>query len=1411
MMICLRRAVVPQVVVALLCLLTHPLLAVVSADTRLAAPREVRVDLGATWNATSLVHEAAEWLGDDVDNPGKFFAFAEAMMPGLAHSSNTQDGYDAKECWTRLSAAIDTLVDGQLRLVAKVALASRQYSPRLETFRQLSASSDPGEGTCCWAVVNGETVVVDPTQVGAVLRKAKESGRQGAERMLDIDHIWRPSSDTESSARPAAAGGPHAPVIVMYGPMDSSCSAAMHEAILGSLAPGDDVTYMWRPIPFRSGACKDESSCSRLGAGGPLVVPGYGVELALKSTEYNAQDDRSEDTRGESNSDEQLASNPKKLEIRMSSFDDIGKHVLEKVAASDDGLNVLERITGDFPSMVDAISEVPVSESTKESVEMLASRVAPEAKLLLINGVAMNSQDLSWHGILEKIRVESEFMETLHTLGISREMVPTLVAKRVTKGGDAGDYRIGYRPTEEVLWLSDVEKDPVFESLSSDLSDFLEVDFMGQRQPVRRNLFTAIMLIDPSTRAGTSAIATASGLLRQGFPAKIGVVPVGSRNKVLTAAFVATAIESGPRVAADLFAGAAARVPRDAWKDEASYAAAMEESLRANPRFIVPSMSDVDDIGEEGAPEPLKATMALLERASVVVKRLGVDLGKKQGRATEDDQDDVDKDENMESEVIHGALLMNGAVHTVTSPSMWQSIFVSAWQSEGETIAGLVEDGLIVNESSDILGDILNALGSVPRLNPRILKGRTGLGIDATVEHSYADLHIRDFGALLDILGGNDVDYMYGVDQKEDSSHPVPVTHIVFVNSTEDALVQEARRATELGLLKSSRIGVSMLDSPLARFLSIGDQTGVLTNGRFLRQRFDGDVDANDFILLERMASKEMSADDSLLDAVTKSLSDRSDLSASSPDSSVNFGRKASDLAAVLSTVMTKYGAEGQVQPEAIKLMDDVRAPSKILKRSKFAFPTAPLQVKALFAPLSPAGQQLAPILAFLHESFHADVEVILNVQDEYSDLPLKSYYRYVTPKVPYAANTTGAEGVDWDGELFRPRAVVPSLPLRDILTLGMDVPESWLVSVVKSKHDLDNIQLDTIEETDVVASFRLDSVLFTGMALDIQRMNHPRGVQLELSSLSSGVNRGGEIVTDTLVMSNLGYFQLKANPGLWQLRLAEGASREIYRIKDIRQGEHSYGDGQAGVPVASFAGQHVFLLLERNKGQAGRSVLDGEGGRDQPSAPSSSVTKGDQTNQSDDTIHVFTVASGHMYERLQKIMILSAVKRSSRKLKFWFISNSISNQHREFIPIMAKQYGFEYEFITFKWPTWLHKQTDKQRIIWAYKILFLDVMFPLGLKKVIFCDSDQVIRADLAELWDLDLGGKPYGYVPMCGGNGEDDMDRYRFWKTGYWHEHLRGLPYHISALYVVDLQRFRAMAAGDQLRVVYDNLAKV
>ena len=53
------------------------------------------------------------------------------------------------------------------------------------------------------------------------------------------------------------------------------------------------------------------------------------------------------------------------------------------------------------------------------------------------------------------------------------------------------------------------------------------------------------------------------------------------------------------------------------------------------------------------------------------------------------------------------------------------------------------------------------------------------------------------------------------------------------------------------------------------------------------------------------------------------------------------------------------------------------------------------------------------------------------------------------------------------------------------------------------------------------------------------------------------------------------------------------------------------------------------------------------------------------------------------------------------------------------------------------------------------------------------------------------DVQGAPYAYTPFCDNNKE--MEGFRFWKQCFWKDHLRGKPYHISALYVVDLARFR------------------
>ena len=89
--------------------------------------------------------------------------------------------------------------------------------------------------------------------------------------------------------------------------------------------------------------------------------------------------------------------------------------------------------------------------------------------------------------------------------------------------------------------------------------------------------------------------------------------------------------------------------------------------------------------------------------------------------------------------------------------------------------------------------------------------------------------------------------------------------------------------------------------------------------------------------------------------------------------------------------------------------------------------------------------------------------------------------------------------------------------------------------------------------------------------------------------------------------------------------------------------------------------------------------------------------------------------------------MMLSVLKHTTHPVKFWFLENYLSPTFKDFIPHMAEHYGFQYQLVQYGWPRWLHQQKEKQRLIWGYKILFLDVLFPLSVKHIIFVDADQV------------------------------------------------------------------------------------
>jgi UDP-glucose:glycoprotein glucosyltransferase len=187
-------------------------------------------------------------------------------------------------------------------------------------------------------------------------------------------------------------------------------------------------------------------------------------------------------------------------------------------------------------------------------------------------------------------------------------------------------------------------------------------------------------------------------------------------------------------------------------------------------------------------------------------------------------------------------------------------------------------------------------------------------------------------------------------------------------------------------------------------------------------------------------------------------------------------------------------------------------------------------------------------------------------------------------------------------------------------------------------------------------------------------------------------------------------------------------------------------------------------------------------------------------------TVNVFTIVSGATYERLALIMIFSVIKNTTAPVKFWLISNFVTSRFRDALEKLSSRLKFEFELFRFHWPRWLNPQWRKHRRVWAHKILFLDA-FPYSIKRLIYIDADQVMRGDVSQLAKIDLNGRVYGFVPFC--DSRKESIPLQFWKSGYWHDYLRGLPYHISALFVIDMPRFRTESVGERLRAQYQPLS--
>ncbi|OAD52233.1 UDP-glucose:glycoprotein glucosyltransferase [Eufriesea mexicana] len=1391
------------------------LLCVICFEADKRVNKYVTTLINAKWKETPLVLEAAEYLNDE--NPSYFWKFIDTFASYDLRNVTEKDNYDAV-----IEFAEKYLSPSEVALM-KLGLSLRIYSARVEMFTQMAENKNISAFDCYNVVDIGGIFTCSLEE----LEKLSSQDSWLNPDIYSVDHRYHVSQHPEK-------------IIILYGQVGTPKFSDFHNK-LKTLARTSGINYILRHY------LKDRTNKH-------VRLSGYGVELQMKSTEYKATDDSDiKDNAGKNSEtindsmeeihginfvilkahvslfifilfsittikfdyfrnlypDKQLELDKLQTHLLETSqeigalkvwqFQELSHQAAERIMNSptNEAINVLTDISQNFPIQAKSLIKTKVNSEMKKEMKLnqamfsASLNIQPTETALFINGLFFDLEAVDVLSLLESLRSELRVMESLR---FNNKEISTLLTLDLSTNTDKQEFAMDIRDSA-IIWVNDIEHDAAYARWSSSLTELLRPTFPGMIRNIRKNLYNLVLIIDPLSGESIPLITLAQSLYLHSAPLRVGFVFVTNYDTAVTGLTDASVAINN---AYHYFA-------------ESKGSEHALQFLIDLGNYVGSEKMDVEDI---------KKAIKLQDSSANINYILGEESEYDVGRHLASDFVKRSGFKKFPQALLNGVPLSSDQLNS----NSFEEAVLSTIMSQTPALQKAVYRGEITEED-DVVDYIMNQPNVMPRLNERILKPEkhTWLNLIGTIpnDEDYNKWSPQDFSTwLMSILRyiyvprRTNIHHLYTfwvvTDLNDSAGRQLLCEALEYIESNADVRItvivnphvdtNDADNTIDINQIvlavlhsfpieKAMRLIRNIIKEDIANVSDKIDMTGfteediteqskillsmhrryvktvlnlekgvraIVCNGRLIGPLDDGEeFTSEDFSLLERFS--QSTYDDKLFKKLIKGELLEND--------EYEKNEVTDDMIMKITSLLASH-PQTRNRFHVPFYGDDYR-------QVAIKIPTPnPNEVAfnliAIVDPVSRGAQKLGPILKTLQQSLNCNVKVFLNCLDKNSDMPLKSFYRFVfEPELKFSS----------DGRVNGAVAKFTKLPSSSLLTQYIHAPEN--------------------------CEFELEYLLLEGHCFEAVIGNPPRGLQITLGTEKH------PLMVDTIVMANLGYFQLKANPGEWILRLRQGRSAEIYDFTTISGQDVLQNGNDVKVLISSLRSHVLKVKVSKKPDKVGMDLLSED---DKSSGLWNSIsrtfTTADDSDDQDEKLNIFSLASGHLYERFLKIMMLSVIKHTKSPVKFWFLKNYLSPTLKDFLPYMAKEYGFEFELVQYKWPRWLHQQTEKQRTIWGYKILFLDVLFPLNVKKIIFVDADQVVRADLKELATMDLGGAPYAYTPFC--NSRKEMDGFRFWKQGYWRNHLQGRAYHISALYVVDLKRFRRIAAGDRLRGQYQALSQ-
>lgn len=213
----------------------------------------------------------------------------------------------------------------------------------------------------------------------------------------------------------------------------------------------------------------------------PLVVNGYGVELALKRTDYIVIDDRQAD---EAVGEPSEAMEASLHEENVSDLKPLASSELRGLSimassfamSSDDPFGILLKLSQDFPKHSSALGGHNVSADFLNECRSRQSELPGGYNIVWINGVQLPPQQMDAFNLLEHLRRERKLITSVRSLGFSGQEAIKLLshpAIAAAQGGDEAqryDWRDDVEGGKVIMWLNNIEKDRRYEDWPRSIS-----------------------------------------------------------------------------------------------------------------------------------------------------------------------------------------------------------------------------------------------------------------------------------------------------------------------------------------------------------------------------------------------------------------------------------------------------------------------------------------------------------------------------------------------------------------------------------------------------------------------------------------------------------------------------------------------------------------------------------------------------------------------------------------------------------------------------------------------------------------------------------------------------------------------------------------------------------------------------